>query len=199
MIPLKQEQRRQQTIQLLLDSTKELISEMGCNAITLKDIMERTGLSKGAIFHYIQSKDEIFAWVLRNQLEQTNEQFFIEVEHGDKSFDGPMSKITDRLLQLEDPEDVTNKAFIYLLGKDNDPVIAETLQHFYNLSVELSKQWILAGQQHGVILDSIDTDQVSEMFVLLSIGLRVRSSLPQVPVSFGAQDLSSFMSQILKK
>ena len=66
---MKQEERRKQTIRLLLDATKELIREKGGHSITMKDIMDQSGLSKGSIFHYVKSEDEIFVWVLQDRLE----------------------------------------------------------------------------------------------------------------------------------
>jgi AcrR family transcriptional regulator len=196
-ITLKQGDRRQQTTQLLLDSTKELIGEKGCHSVTLKDIMEKSGLSKGAIFHYVKSKDEIFAWVLQERLEETNERFMNEVEQGHKTFNGPMQKITDRLPALDDAKDVTNKVLMYLLGKEDQPMVAEALKQYYERSVHLSKQWILTGQRHGVIPESVGADKTAEMFVLLSLGLRVRSSIPLAQASFNNQDYSSFMVNIL--
>jgi AcrR family transcriptional regulator len=197
-ITLKQEERRQQSIRLLLDTTKELIREKGCHSITMKDIMEKSGFSKGAIFHYVKSKDEIFVWVLLERLEETNERFMNVVEQGGTTFDGPMQKIIDSLQTLEDAQDVTNKALMYLLGKEEQPAVAEALKQFYERSVHLSKQWIMSGQQHGVIPESVDTDKTAEMFVLLSLGLRVRSSFPFAAASFKTQDFSTFMVHILK-
>ncbi|WP_244226785.1 TetR/AcrR family transcriptional regulator [Paenibacillus protaetiae] len=76
------EERREQTTRPLLDSIKELIREKGCHSITMKDIMEKSGLSKGVIFHYVKSKDEIFAWMLQERLEETNDHFMNAVEQG---------------------------------------------------------------------------------------------------------------------
>ncbi|WJH36008.1 TetR/AcrR family transcriptional regulator [Paenibacillus sp. CC-CFT747] len=47
---MKQEERRQQTTRALLEAARELIVEKGCHAVTMNDIMERTGLSKGRFF-----------------------------------------------------------------------------------------------------------------------------------------------------
>lgn len=195
---MKNEDRRKQTIRQILDATKELLREKNCHTITMKDIMEKSELSKGAIFHYVKNKDEIFAWVLQDRLEEINEQFMKEVEQGEKTFDGPMLTITSNLAALENANEVTNKVLMYLLGREDEPAVAEVLHHFYQRSVHLAKQWIVIGQQHGVIQESVDSERTAEMFVLLSFGLRVRSSFLKVPVSYTAQDLSSFMAATLK-
>ncbi|WP_339158337.1 TetR/AcrR family transcriptional regulator [Paenibacillus sp. FSL W8-0186] len=195
---MKNEDRRKQTIRQILDATKELLREKNCHTITMKDIMEKSELSKGAIFHYVKNKDEIFAWVLQDRLEEINEQFMKEVEQGEKTFDGPMLTISSNLAALENANEVTNKVLMYLLGREDEPAVAEVLHHFYQRSVHLAKQWIVIGQQHGVIQESVDSERTAEMFVLLSFGLRVRSSFLKVPVSYTAQDLSSFMAATLK-
>lgn len=195
---MKNEERRKQSIRQLLDATKALLREKSCHAITMNDIMERSGLSKGAIFHYVKSKDEIFAWVLQERLEETDRQFMLAVEQSGRTFDPPMQTISRNLAALEDASEVTNQVLMYLLGKEDEPAVAEALRTFYARSVQLAKQWILIGQRHGVIRKSVDPDKTAEMFVLLSLGLRVRSSFQPVPVSCTAQDLSSFIEKTLK-
>jgi AcrR family transcriptional regulator len=196
---MKQEERRKQTIRKLLDATKELIREKGCDAVTMKDIMEHSQLSKGAIFHYVKSKDEIFVWVLQERLEETNAHFMSEVEQGEHTFEGPMAQITKSLQVIEDQQEVTNKILLYLLGKENEPSIAEALKQFYERSVHLSGGWIKTGQQHGVIPPSVDADKTAELFVLLSLGLRVRSSFPGITSSFTIHEFFSFISDTLQR
>lgn len=159
--------------------------------------MEKSGLSKGAIFHYVKSKDEIFAWVLQERLEETNERFMSEVNQNRKTFEGPMQKLVDSFKSLEDSKDVTNKVLMYLLGKEDQPLIAETLKQFYERSVDLSKQWIMTGQRHGVIPESVNAVKTAEMFVLLSFGLRLRSSIPFASATFDSEDYAAFIVHIL--
>jgi len=160
--------------------------------------MEQSELSKGAIFHYVKSKDEIFAWVFQERLEETNRRFMEEVQASPANFDGPMHIIARNLAALEDSEDITNKVLMYLLGKEDEQAIAEVLHHYYERSVGFSKQWIVSGQQHGVIDASVDADKTAEMFVMLTLGLRVRTSLPNQQFACTAEDLSGFMGNILK-
>ncbi|MFC5451808.1 TetR/AcrR family transcriptional regulator [Paenibacillus aestuarii] len=190
---MKQEERRFQTRNRLLEATKALIHEKGCHSITMKDIMEKSQLSKGAIFHYVKSKDEIFALVLQERLEETNQRFMAEVEVNEKTFAGPMHKIMLSLSSLEASNEVTNMVLVYLLGKENEPAVAEVLQRFYERSVQLSRTWIVTGQQHGVIPQSVNADKTAEMFVLISIGMRVRSSFPAISASFTSADFSDLI------
>ncbi|RAP77785.1 TetR/AcrR family transcriptional regulator [Paenibacillus montanisoli] len=191
---MKQEERREQTTRLLLQTTKKLILEKGCASLTLKDIMERSELSKGAIFHYVKSKDELFAWVLQERLEETNKRFMNEVGQEKRAFDGPMDSIAANFHTLEDPEDVTNKVFVYLLGKEEEPAVRQALNQFYERSVLLARGWIAAGQEHGVIPETVNADSTAEMFVLISFGLRIRSTFSILSASFTAKQFTSFIT-----
>lgn len=194
---MKQEERRQQTIQLLLSTTKELIREKGCDAVTMKDIMERSGLSKGAIFHYVNSKDQIFAWVLQESLEEVDQRFQNRVKSSGKELDGPLLELTKRFPFLGDPKDVVNQILVYLLSKTGRPEIEDVLKQFYDQSVCLSRQWIKSGQDHGVIPASVDMEKMGELFVLISLGLRMRSFLPVEGSSFQVDDFAAFLKETL--
>ncbi|UUZ86481.1 TetR/AcrR family transcriptional regulator [Paenibacillus sp. P26] len=45
----------------------------------MQDIADEAGLTKGAIYHYVKSKDELFAMILEAGMEQTNRRFFESV------------------------------------------------------------------------------------------------------------------------
>ncbi|WP_028591957.1 TetR/AcrR family transcriptional regulator [Paenibacillus massiliensis] len=197
---MKNEDRRKNTMAHLLTATKELLDVKGCHAITLKEIMERSGLSKGAIFHYVRSKDEIFIWILMEHQETLHSKFLSAVSEADvKTFEGPMQVITANLLQLEQQGSITNKILLYLLGKEDDPQISATLEQFYERSVSYSMQWIELGIQHGVIDQSVDTEQLGELFVLLSMGLRIRASMTKKEKSrLASAEISRFISYMLR-
>ncbi|WP_282942065.1 TetR/AcrR family transcriptional regulator [Paenibacillus sp. RC67] len=194
---MKRELKRQQTQQLLLDTTKELILEKGCTKTTFSDIMERSGLSKGAIFHYVKSKDELLAMVLQQGLEETNSRFFEEVIQSNHEISGPLSQIINVLPMLENSQDITNQVFMYLLGKSDESAILE-IRRFYELMLEMSKKWILAGQEHGVIPLAVDADKTADLFVLLSFGFRMRGFVSSDAKSFQASDFSTLMMNSLQ-
>lgn len=48
------------TIQKILDTAERLFTEKGYERSSLQDIIDATGLSKGAIYHHFSSKEDIF-------------------------------------------------------------------------------------------------------------------------------------------
>ncbi|XID95540.1 TetR/AcrR family transcriptional regulator [Paenibacillaceae bacterium WGS1546] len=195
---MKQEERKARTIRKLLDATEQLIAEKDCASITMNEIMERSNLSKGAIFHHVKTKDEIFARVLMERLEETDRRFTAETELEEKTFEGPMRQIARGFSALDDGREATNKVLAYLLGKQEDPAVKEALGRYYEQSVRLSRQWIASGQRHGVIPETLDAGRAGEMFTLLSLGLRVRASLPNSPAAFTSDDFAGFIVEILQ-
>lgn len=194
---MKQEERRQKTIQVLLNATKELIKTKGCHAITMNDIMKQSNLSKGAIFHYVKSKDEIFAWVLQEQLDKTNDEFFYEVNLGKKNFEGPLDRVIKNL-SISENQILTNQVLLYLLGKENEPAVIKVLQKYYDHAFQNTKQWIESGQKHKVIKSSIDSREIAELFILLVFGYRMRQSMSAKKHIFEMNALRLLMSDILK-
>ena len=53
----------EQTVEKILNAAAALFAEKGYAHTTLQDIIDATGLSKGAVYHHFQSKEEIAARV----------------------------------------------------------------------------------------------------------------------------------------
>lgn len=197
---MKQEERREQTQHILLEATEELIREKGCSQTTLTDIMKRTGLSKGAIFHYVSGKDELYINVLKAKLAESNERFMNEVnkQGKKKQFEGPMNAIAHGMTKLESRDDVSNQILMYLIGKSDQPGIAEIVAGFYRESTATSRKWIETGQEAGVIPKSLDAERTAELFELLSFGLRVRGLIGAKSDVFGTKEYEDFIIGILQ-
>lgn len=50
----------EETVKLILDTAIKLFSKKGYEKTSLQDIIDETGLSKGAIYHHFSCKEEIF-------------------------------------------------------------------------------------------------------------------------------------------
>lgn len=195
---MKQKDRRERTMQKLLETTRHLIEIKGCSKVTLNEIAEHSGYSKGAIFHYVSGKDELLAQVLEANLEEKNDDFESEVNQVGSQFEGPMHIITKGLYQLEDDNDVTNQILMYLLGKSDQPEAAKHVEKVYERAIEISKHWIVEGQTHQVISKEIDADKMADLFVLISFGFRTRTAATMKNSAFHISDFSSLIEELLK-
>lgn len=66
----KTEQKRQ----LILDSARMVFTEKGYKAVTMKDIVEASEISRGGLYLYFASVEEIFAAVLEMEEKRTDEE-----------------------------------------------------------------------------------------------------------------------------
>ena len=57
----------------ILTSALLLFATKGLSATKISDIAERSGMSQGLIYHYYQSKEEIFIWLIERAMQKMNE------------------------------------------------------------------------------------------------------------------------------
>lgn len=183
----------------LLSITEQLIQKKGCKKTTLQDIIQSSGLSKGAIYHYVRSKDELFGLILQIKMEQTDEAFHKQKQKTNTGLEGPLRAIADGMKYLIDEKDVTNVIFIYLLGRKEDPSIADILSNIHEHSLHMSVSWIEDGQQAGVIRSDLDAKQTAMMFMTFSYGLRVRAMIDASNMSNAVQEFHELMQNTLQR
>ena len=69
------------TLKAVLETTERLAAEIGCQNTTLQEIIKRSGMSKGAIYHYVQSKDELFGLILEEHMIRKVEEYRTKAAH----------------------------------------------------------------------------------------------------------------------
>jgi len=169
-------QQRNASFQHILETTEQLIKEKGCRHTTLQDIIERSGLSKGAIYHYVSGKDELFGLVLKSKMEQMDTNFNgIVAEAPPKDAVPPIQFIAEGMVTQTQGHDVTNKIIPYLLGQMDNPKVESILGEIYGFSLNTAKSWIETGQKAGAIPEDIDAEKMASLFMVFTYGLRVQN------------------------
>jgi len=167
---------RSASFQLILETAEQLIAEKGCRQTTLQDIIDRSGLSKGAIYHYVSGKDELFGLILKSKMEVMNGKFN-EVVAGAAAGDAvqPIRTISQGMLDRTNEQEVSNKIFTYLLSQIDNPKIATILKDVYEFSLQTASRWIETGQQAGAIPPAVDAQKMAAIFMVFTYGLRVHN------------------------
>jgi len=187
------------SFQMILDTTEELIQKKGCRQTTLQDIITKTGLSKGAIYHYVSGKDELLGLVLKSRIEQINARFHEIVNSpASQGLDNPLQLIASGMAQASRHEHVTNKIFIYLLSQMDNPKVSEIMKNVYDHTLETCTQWIGVGQNSGVIPAAVDKTKVAEGLLMFMYGLRVQNTIRQGAGSMNMEDIMQFMFRSLQ-
>ncbi|WP_433945247.1 TetR/AcrR family transcriptional regulator [Paenibacillus sp. SN-8-1] len=188
------------SFQLILTSSEELIREKGCRKTTLQDIIERSGLSKGAIYHYVSGKDELFGLILKSKIESMNLRFKEAVSSAaERDAKTPILSITSGLMNTMDKENVTNTIFTYLLSQADNPKVAAILRDVYQYTHTTAERWILTGQQAGAIPAEINAAKMAGMFMIFTYGLRVQNVVAgEGALTLDAQDVFALLFKSLQ-
>ena len=155
----------EQTIQLILDTASRLFFQQGYDRTTLQDIINATGLSKGAIYHHFSSKEAILVAVV-DQIGEYNSTVLAQVRDR-KGLTGAekLREVFRTSLQLSFQGRVLNM-LPYLI--ENPKFMALQMQ---SILYEASPDYILPILQEGLADGSIQTEypeQLSEVLLILS-------------------------------
>ncbi|MEM5015033.1 TetR/AcrR family transcriptional regulator [Metabacillus indicus] len=195
---MKQFERRLRSEKALLHAASELIDEVGCQKTTLSMIMNRTGLSKGAIYHYIKSKDDLLAMVLEEKIQETNETFLKRMGSSGEDMMDPANVLTESFSAMNDPSGIVNQILLYFTGRSDTKTARNTLRAFDHYMVEFSRFWILSGQKNGVISSGVDAGQTAEFLVVMASGLRMRNIHGGSDYVFEFEQFHAMMKRLFK-
>lgn len=116
------QERSEETVELILKATAELLSEGGAPAVTTNKIAERAGISVGSLYHFFKNKQSIYVALFRAQLERFDErirEFFTE-----KYDQVPIEEFMSRLLDAVGEAYLSTPALsVLLLTMQTDPAL----------------------------------------------------------------------------
>ncbi len=62
------QRRKLETRKLILDAAYQVFAEKGYGQATIDDIIRACGVSKGALYHHFNSKEELFKALLEDRI-----------------------------------------------------------------------------------------------------------------------------------
>lgn len=71
----------------ILDTARKVFAEKGFQSVTMKDIVEACEISRGGLYLYFESTDQILLEVLRMDADETDDVFTERIEQGDTAAD----------------------------------------------------------------------------------------------------------------
>lgn len=188
------------SLKKLLETAEEMILDKGCRATTLQGIADRSGLTKGAIYHYVKSKEELFALILESGVEKTNRLFYESVSRATDaaaSIQAPLSALSSRLMHLSSTDNAANLIFIYLLSQKDKPGVADILKRYQETAIRSAAQWIEVGQQHGVIPPNLHAEKAARFLSIFKSGLQVQQIVSPDDENISDEEIYAFMAKVL--
>ena len=169
----------EETVRKILDTAERLFIEKGYERASLQDIIQATGLSKGAIYHHFASKEDIFYSVC-DRIGQRNEEVLSQVR--DAPYLSGLEKLR-AIFKASLQQERQEKMFCmmpYLL--DNPKFLASEIQSTF---AEVAPLFIEPILREGIADGTIRTDhprELAEAMLMLSdvwINPVVRPTTPE--------------------
>lgn len=135
----------------ILDAALQLVYSKGYEKMTIQDILDRLKISKGAFYHYFDSKVEVLEAVVERMASQQVEPMFLSIVQDPNL---PALEKLHRYFQMSTQWKTSNKAFLMQLLKiwysdenalARQKMLAMTSQHVGPFFTEIVKQGVLEG------------------------------------------------------
>ncbi len=156
---LTQAQRREKAERKMLKAAVQLVTQKGLAGLTLNDVGEAAGYSRGLPAHYFGRKDTLIARLGQYIVDRYS---IALLKDGSIHFDDGLDAIiksADYYLQSVEADPTTMKALIVLLTEANNyPDLLPAIVELNNTSVKRFAEPIIYGQKKGDINPDLDTE-----------------------------------------
>ena len=147
----------EETVRKILDTAEQLFVEKGYDRASLQDIIEATGLSKGAIYHHFTSKQDIFYSVC-DRIGQRNSEILRGVRD-DATLNG-LDKLRAIFKASLQPERQAKMFCMMPYLLDNAKFLATEMRSIFQEVVPIFVEPII---RQGIADGSIQTDHTKEL------------------------------------
>ncbi|MGI9643835.1 MAG: TetR/AcrR family transcriptional regulator [Ilumatobacteraceae bacterium] len=165
----------QQTWRAILDSARRLFGERGYGAVTNKDVANDAGITTGALYHYVESKLDLYVAV-DVDLQENVYARFVDAVASTETFAGKL----DAVLEAAHDMAAEDETVVYFIG-----AVRTDMRRFPEISERLSKA-VHAREQFFVDLvdvgigtgeiDPADRALVAEFIRTILLGLTAGST-----------------------
>lgn len=159
------------TKQLIIDSTMQLIGHRNAEEISLSDIAEAAGITKGTLFYYYNSKDLIFMEITYRYLNDLYERFDEWITDSKK--DTSYHRMAKYIIDFGARGSERSKLHVYLINKaiSSDKHLIEVFRSKYaewknNIRARIAER--LPEE------DSREADILAELFLIVVDGLIIQ-------------------------
>lgn len=165
----------QQTRQTILSAAFEEIYHNGYRAASLNKILERTGLTKGALYHHFPNKQSLGYAVLDEVLSCGVDEYFLKpLAQHENAIDG-LKAVFGAAFEMLSETDVQHGCPINNMGQEmapHDEVLRERLRVIYSRWRDGFSAYLKQGQQKGQVAKSIDAQDAGSFLVAALAGCR---------------------------
>jgi len=185
----------------ILNTSFMLFLQKNFKEVTMKEIVERTGLSKGAFYHYFSSKEQVFEEVMEHffsaGIKQNFESYSFETLKGfyqDYIKDAIARMRSFKNMRTENEETYsTNHYFLIFDAMKMLPSYKKKLLANNQEELKYWKKIVHIAKKSGEIKTTMTDDQVAKLFIYSGDGLGMQLIMSDP----SAQKMEKFKTELL--
>ncbi len=193
----------------ILEVSLSLFLRKSFKAVTMKEIVESTGLSKGAFYHYFESKDQLFVEVFKHYYSDILQEDFSAFSHNSlKDFYTHALEHTrkniEKVLNLSDSKTVgkTNHYLMLFDAIHRNPKFREIVKQKSEQEIKAWEKIIKTAKKTGEINTPIAAKEIAKMFIYMGDGHGMHTFFEKKGERFGARETKKLydeLYELLKK
>ncbi len=173
MVRTINEQEYAQKRNAILDAVSRLLYRKGYEQMTIQDIVDDLQLSKGAFYHYFDSKQALLEALVQRLLDQMEEGFLLPLMHNaELSALDKLQRFFDTLNQGKLAQKDVLLALLRVWYTDDNAIVRQKLQIAgTKRALPLLTQILRQGREEGILAVN-SPEQVAEVVLVLLRGLQ---------------------------
>jgi len=164
----------------ILATAFKLFFQKGYKSVTMSDLVRESGLSKGAFYHYFNSKEELYNHSMDMFIDHYLDNFTVEFDDELSLKDNLIAlydqfgPISDNMnMSTQESAEALSNYLVFLQGLMRKPDYREKMAE-YNMNFNLQfAEWIKKAQDRGEILSTLDPILLAKHFTSLMKGIGV--------------------------
>ncbi|EKN70820.1 transcriptional regulator [Neobacillus bataviensis LMG 21833] len=185
MPPIVSDSYKEKKKKEILASALICFAKRGFQVATIDDIVEHSGISKGSIYNYFKSKDEIYLALMTTETEETNELLTKDLD----TYDHAIEKINflfDVYLTLDVAKDETHSKIIVhnefkLHAARHAELMEKLTARRQQYLIQLFSKVIQEGQESGEFNQQLSPELTANLFWSMIDGVTIQSIYKDYP------------------
>jgi AcrR family transcriptional regulator len=160
----------------IVDAAIQVFAEKGFHQAKMTDIAKKLGVSKGTIYQYFKSKEDLFEAVVQIPLEKVREEPIADLLESGNLLDITSNTFYDKLwsmpLFFSEPTWPTSLMFEITSEASRNPTLANSLHAMYDEALNGLMRYFEDQKEKGIIRPEINTHHLAMGLIALQDGLQ---------------------------
>ena len=179
LTPKVSEEYKEEKKKEIIQAAATVFGENGFYSTTMDDLVKASGMSKGAIYHYFKSKEEVYDHMLQQQVEQTISVLADKFSHVHSSIE-KMEVLFDLYTSnewLEEPKinSVRNQLEHWIAGSRE--VDRMKYERHSEVFYDLIRSILIEGQNSGEVSRELNALHAAKLFWSMIDGMLLHASV----------------------